>query len=542
MGNLNDATAVVFCDSPVATLLSALESPDVGHPTALLQRWINSAEAILSAWRTNRSRVFLLDWQDALSQPDKLNQWVQNILPCADPLEASASAKKALPGLHVMAACLVRESPQAVRIWTEIQAACQPFGDNIGESEFASIADRIADTLQEISKFRVEHEKLRNALRVAEGYLEQKTREHASECGQLARALSVAEAGLESTREHSLRTHEMLLTEIQSAHMESERFFEEWKTLEAATDFHHLQIGATSRGAEKIAPPHSQLDFSFQSLELFGRRWNQMNARLVEHDGHAGLALFDSPCEKSRPLFHWSPSGQENGVDYMLFVPNDRHATERLVSAPASDLLLIRELTARILGHLSVHGESSGARWSTVARRLLQHIEEIPERLHYDSVGSRIAPASDGQPIEFTLTNISYRGAAAERLAWTWKPGPAGGEIVIPPSTAFHNLRINWPADGTPLALGLETADALAQTRAIWNRFLLRDRGFFNLLATAHSDFVFHLCEQHAHLKPRREELKTQATAFARNLCNLSNKVVGGPRKKKKFLPSLTIL
>ena len=337
----------------------------------------------------------------------------------------------------------------------------------------------------------------------------------------LASEREALSADLQKHKEQALQTQEMLLTEIHSAHIESEGFFEEWKTLEAATDFHRLQVGAVSRGEAKSSPTHSHLDFSFERLELFARRWPRLAVRLVEHNGHAGLAIFDSPAEKDRPLYHWKPIGEEGGTNYMLFVPTDKPALESLVALPTTDLVLLRCLTARVLGHLSVHGESPSGRWSAVARRLLQQFEEISERLHYDSITSSPPPGNSEKAIEFAATHLFFRGSVAESFRWTWKPGPRGGEILIQKSEAFPTLLFGWPLEEDVLRFGEETLEAQHHTLSVWSRLLERDRAFLRLLVAALPDCIHHLCEQHTDFKHAKPELTDQAQILRGKLAAL---------------------
>lgn len=339
-----------------------------------------------------------------------------------------------------------------------------------------------------------------------------------SRLSTLASESEALSADLQKQKEQALQTHEMLLTEIHSAHIESEGFFEEWKTLEASTDFHHLQVGAVSRGEAKSSPTHSHLDFSFERLELFTRRWPRLAVRLVEHNGHAGLAIFDSPADKDRPLYHWKPTGEEGGTDYMLFVPTDKPALDSLVALPATDLVLLRCLTVRVLGHLSVHGESPSGGWSAVARRLLEQIEEIPEHLHYDSINATPDPGHAGKSIEFAATHLFFRGSLAERFRWTWKPGPHGGEILIQKNEAFPTLLLGWPLEEDVLRMGEETPEARHHTRSVWNRLLERDRAFLRLLVGTLPDCIHHLCEQHPEQSKTKDDVTAQAHTFRQKL------------------------
>ena len=503
-----DLQFAVFCEPPAAFLASKAAEPGEISFEASLQAWCESAKSLLALWRKHRNRVHLLDWNECCAYPEEFRNWLQKTTDSRsewplDPQELGGGHLETLR--QVLCQQAVKEDRLALRLWQEIQAACQPLS-SVFQSE-PPLSGALLAALQSLDKVQAEHAWLHDE---RDGL----TTRHQS----LASEREALLADLQKQKEQALQTHEMLLTEIHSAHIESEGFFEEWKTLEAATDFHHLQVGSISREEAKSSPTHSHLDFSFERLELFTRRWPRLAVRLVEHNGHAGLAIFDSPAEKDRPLYHWKPTGEEGGTGYMLFVPTDKPALEALVALPATDLVLLRCLTARILGHLSVHGESPAGRWSAVARRLLEQIEEIPERLHYDSINATPTPGHAGKSTEFAATHLFFRSSLAERFRWTWNPGPHGGEILIQKNEAFPTLLLGWPLEEDVLRLDAETPEAWDHTLSVWNRFLERDRAFLRLLVGTLPDCIHHLCEQHPEQSKTKDDVTAQAHTFRRKL------------------------
>jgi len=609
-----DLQVAAFCEPPAAFLASKAAEPGEISFEASLQAWCESAKSLLALWRKHRNRVHLLDWNECCAYPEEFRNWLQKTTdsPCEWALNPQQLGGGHLETLRqVLCQQAVKEDRLALRLWQEIQAACQPLS-SVFQSE-PPLSGALLAALQSLDKVQAEHAwlhderddlttrhqslaserealladlqkqkeqalqthemlltEVQKAFKESEGFfaeleatrteveslkadLESSRSEAqaahstlfaeseelsarlastvverddlASEKSALDSRLSTLtserealSADLQTQKEQALQTHEMLLTEIHSAHIESEGFFEEWKTLEAATDFHHLQVGAVSRGEAKSSPTHSHLDFSFERLELFTRRWPRLAVRLVEHNGHAGLAIFDSPADKDRPLYHWKPTGEEGGTGYMLFVPTDTPVLESLVALPATDLVLIRCLTARILGHISVHGESPAGRWSAVARRLLEQIEEIPERLHYDSINATPDPGHAGKSIEFAATHLFFRGSLAERFRWTWKPGTHGGEILIQKNEAFPSLLLGWPLEEDVLRLGEETPEARDHTLSVWNRLLERDRSFLRLLVGTLPDCIHHLCEQHPEQSKTKDDVTAQAHTFRKKL------------------------
>ena len=606
-----DLQVAAFCESPAAFLAAKAAEPGETSFEDALQAWCESAEVLLAFWRKHRNCVHLLDWNECCAFPGEFRNWLQNATDlrgewALDPQELGYGHIETLR--QVVCQQVVKEERFALRLWREIQAACQPLS-SVFQSE-PPLSGALLATLRSLDKVQAEQAWLHDERSTLNSRISTLTAERndltirhqalASEKSALASRLSTHNAErealladlqkqkeqalqtqemllcdiqkafeesesfftqmeasraevedlksvLELTRtefqathtsllierdtltselvkqkEEATQTNKMLLTAIQSAHLESEKFYEEWKTLEAATNFHPLKVCAVSRGNEIISPPHCHLDFSFERLELFDRRWPRLAVRLVEHNGHAGLVVFDTPTEKNRPLFHWNPTGQENGIAYMLFVPTDKPALDRLVALPTTDLILLRCIIAKILGHLSVRGTPPRVLWPSVARRLLQQIEEIPERLHYDSIVATPAFGATGKAIDFTANLLFFRGDVIERFRWTWIPRSRGGEIVLKKDMGAATLTLGWPQDRDTMCLGAENSEAINRTRIVWNQFLQRDRTFLRLIVAALPDFIFHFCEQHPTSDREQKDLLRQAQTLRRRLDKLS--------------------
>jgi hypothetical protein len=404
----------------------------------------------------------------------------------------------------------------------EIQNAHKESEDFFEQLEIAR-ADAEA-TRQELASVRAAHDADRQELARTAGSLQQteaSKQEAESHQRVLQDELSALQAESQSLKESTLRNHEMLLQEIQNAHKESESFFEQWKSLEASVQPHYLVAERILRGGEKHHPPHSHLDYVFESASLFERHWRRLPVRLVEHHGNAGLAIFNPYGNGTNPLYHWKPDGQESGLDFMLFVPSDKNATDKLVGVPASDLLLVRDATVKILGHLSVHEGPEAERWEPIARRLLQEIEEIPERLHYDSVAGFVNGEVKRPSIRFNAANLYFRGNCARAFIIDWTPATSGGTIRLEPNKANTPLLLSSASE---VVVGFDSNEEEESVRKLWRSLTERDRTFLLLLAKAIPDFVFHLCEQHPDQKANKERLTKQARKLYRRLRNLDQR------------------
>jgi chemotaxis protein histidine kinase CheA len=583
--------AVVFCEAPAHVIASEAEKSKEGQAVeTALQHWSKSAEIILSQWRKNRTRFHLLNWDECQAYPEEFSQWVHTLsgISALNDHYPVLDRKKTSLALRVVAEEIVRKDRTAARLWSEIEAACQPIAKGVAMEDlrpdaFQALAELIQfksadkDRLeQELASVRTElesqkesalktHEmllqELQNAFKESEDFFEQletsqneyeqakqsmsdfatqleqskgevirltalhQEAEQArnivfQEKSDFEQELETTRTELESQKESALKTHEMLLQELQNAFKESEDFFEQWKSHEAATIPGHLIVGPCIRGTEHLQPPHCHHDFTFESVTLFERHWRRLPVRLVEHNGNAGLAIFNPFGNGSDPLYRWEPQGQEGGIDFMLFVPADKASRDRLVAAPASDLLLIRELTARILGHLSVHGETGTERWIPVARRLLQQIDEIPERLHYDDVKTSSSGTRQDTSIRFTLSNLYFRGVCARSYAISWKPGSQGGSLTLEQPDFDHTIlasSVGIGSDGavTSLAISFDSAEETQKASAAWRRLTRRDQDFIRVLVRELPNLIYHLCEQNTDLRPRKRTLIRKARTLS---------------------------
>jgi len=555
-----DARIAAFWESPLDAIVNGMRSGGPGTCAQTLDQWVGQTSSLLALWRRDRQRLLLLSCEECLAAPaaavDRLSAFVGSPLlvehgavPASIPLSSPA---------RLLAEATVKRHREAFRVWQELSAASQPLspdgphavsdpaaalGDALRLEEAARNEAKLCAEMEAVQATHAEHcemllQEVRNAHGEAEDFFEQLTQARADaeavnrqldqsrtlllEAEQAKHALeaerdeakhriSQLHAELGTLGQSALDTQENLLQEIQNAHRESEDFFEQWKSLEAATLPEHFVAGRIVRGGEKHQPPHNHIDYTFDGGTLFERHWPQLRVRLVEHGGNAGIVIFATAGTPTHPLYHWEPDGKENGADYMLFVPRDKRSTAKLVGLPASDLILVRSLAAKMLGHLCVHGGDSGERWSGVARRLLQEIDEIPERLHYDSVTGHAERKDGKEGIRFTAVKLTYRGDCAPSYGLHWSPGPHGGKLRAGPDATDARM---LPSCGGEAAVGFESNEDTSSLEKLWPLLTARDRTFLLLLTKALPDFVYHLCQQQPDHRPDKERLTKQAKAL----------------------------
>jgi hypothetical protein len=128
---------------------------------------------------------------------------------------------------------------------------------------------------------------------------------------------------------------------------------------------------------------HQHVNYSFHGITHLGRQFSRIDARIVEHRGNPGFAIFE-PVAKERPFYNWEKHGEENSGGYMLIIPAENKGADWLVRATTNDLLLFRDLVAII--HQQIMFQAPDGKWNQVCTDLLRSLIFLPERLHYDDV------------------------------------------------------------------------------------------------------------------------------------------------------------
>ena len=323
--------------------------------------------------------------------------------------------------------------------------------------------------------------------------------------------------------EKALGIHEMLLVEIHNAHKESEDFYERWKKAETLHGQLSLTAGAVVRGNIHEDADHRHFEFALKDAELFGRQWPRLDFRLLVHRGNAGIALFLPPNSPAAPLYAWEPAGTENGVPYVLFVPSDAKAKRALVAATTHDLLLLKDAVSLIAADLRYQGAPSNSKtdWALTASRFLAELDDIPERLHYDAVQTKVDPsAAGGVKLHFNVVRAFFRGTLHPSLEFAWTPSAAGGGTLILNQTSENPPALHhWPLapDGAlaaELRIDFGNASSLKAKRKLWSHFSSAEKAFLRILIAEIPNLVFHLLRQHPKEALDKELLNRHARAM----------------------------
>jgi hypothetical protein len=454
------------------------------------------------------------------------------------PLPGTLSAAQARDGLvHVLS--LKRDLAHAQ---TEVAANRENSAQKIEEASriHEMLLLEIHDAHKESESFFEQLTQARETSKLSESQLENlraelaSTQAHAAAlAGELESAKhrsSTLESEVTAARENAAQKleeasgiHEMLLLEIHNAHKESEDFFERWKKAETLHSQLALKASRLQRGPIHDYSEHRHFQFSLYDAELFGRSWPRLDFRLLLHRGNAGIALFLPAHAPTPPLYSWEPAGKENGVPYVLFIPSDSKAKRALVATTTHDLLLLKDAITLLAADFRFQGVPTHSKtdWPLAAARLLEELQDLPERLHYDAVHTRLEKtAQGGLSLHFSVAQAFFRGTLHPALDFSWNPSSkAGGSLTLQRTEGNPPPLLHWPlgADGSPApqwSLDLGNAPSLKAKRKLWSRYSSNEKAFLAVLIAEIPNFVFHLHQQHPKESLDRESLNRQARSM----------------------------
>ncbi len=237
-----------------------------------------------------------------------------------------------------------------------------------------------------------------------------------------------------------------------------------------------VTLRALEAGPERDQPPHCEIGFVLHDVQAPDRTHPRVLCRLVEHHGRAGLALLQAPGGEP-PLRAWAPSGQEDGRDFVLLIPQDDDGRRRLESLGTSDRLFVEAIAARLEAALA-GDRLRGPRWRPVALQLREQLWREPPRWRYDRLEVR---AVDGGHL-LAFREVLCGGFRAHGVELMWRPGHGGAAALMWPADATDPPLLSaWPRgdDGRLLPacpLPLDTGGPRAERRARWRALPPADR------------------------------------------------------------------
>ena len=537
---------LAFYEAPAHMLARRLDVEAPADPDQILAVWEAATAKILAALRRHRNRVYLLNAEECTKAPSAFAHWLQKNL--GTPVNAGAhhGASPVDPLLLGLAETLCSANPKLAPLVQECEASFHPLvlddqpipAEPVSEIAREALAAalllkrnwiqsqaELAESRQKSSRELVNAQQCSKAL---EGELADTRQKSALELVGAQQRSKALEGELADTRQKAAQElekahgiHEMLLLEIHNAHKESEDFFERWKKAETLHGQLSLTAGALLRGSIHEDADHRHFEFTLKDAELFGRQWPRLDFRLLVHRGNAGIALFRPPDLPTAPLYAWEPAGTENGVPYVLFVPSD--AKRALVAATTHDLLLLKDAVSLLAADLRYQGAPGNSKtdWALTASRFLAELDDIPERLHYDAVQTKVDPsAAGGLTLHFNVVRALFRGTLHPSLEFAWAPSAAGGGTLILNRTSENPPALHhWPLapDGAlaaELRIDFGNASSLKAKRKLWSHFSSAEKAFLRILIAEIPNLVFHLLRQHPKEALDKELLNRHARAM----------------------------
>lgn len=493
---LSDARLAVTADTiataiPNAEFLALITSPreliartlGKSDPDLLLETWIASARCVLTLAHRFRSRVRVLLAQDCLDYPREFEAFLRGEIGVA--AASPHPVQKKIPALEqALAQLIVAKHQEAKRLDAELFAASHPLGDNVSGMHQEQI--NLGEATAELSSLR------------------------------------------SSPALHDLTTeNELLLKQLHQVQEELEHYFLEARRLENSAKKHDSEAsaiweyGSLTLGEAHHEPPHRHLNFALDEAGSGDRIFGNIRLRLLEHHGRPGILLFQSQGDQPAILHHWQQSGEEEGTPYMIVIPQDKAGADFLLASTTSDLLLIRGILRLLRAQLGNDPANNlpHASWKRLTGRLLEQIDDLPERLHYDAVNCKLTPREKSWDCKFAVSNAWFHGYGVAEISANWSSTNYAA-ITLSYSGNEAPLTV-WPADANrvpdremliDLSSSRSRKDMAIQSAAMTRR----DRALLCNLISELPNFLVHLSIQHPDAGLDLGKLQKQARNFAR--------------------------
>jgi hypothetical protein len=205
----------------------------------------------------------------------------------------------------------------------------------------------------------------------------------------------------------------------------------------------------------------------------------------------------------------------------MIVIPQDKAGADFLLAATTSDLLLIRGILRLLRAQLGNDPANNlpHAFWSGLAGRLLEQIDDLPERLHYDAVNCKLTPREKSWDCKFAVSNAWFHGYGVAEISANWSSTNYAA-ITLSYSGNQAPLTV-WPADanGVPdreMLIDLSSSNSRKDMATQSAAMTRRDRALLYNLISELPNFLVHLSIQHPDAGLDLGKLQKQARNFAR--------------------------
>jgi phage shock protein A len=467
------AQFVLLVDSPVQAIANAVTSGS--SLEAALGQWREGAQQLLRQAQRRPGHCLFLYVPEAWTAPTALHGALTQFNAGRSVAAAEWPARPECdPVMVALIDAAVSADAGVQRLFAELHASCVILSDALARSQ-----TDISDLSAAIEQYRLlQAGRKADAERIES--LDRAVGRHAQELEDAARHHAHSLEQVQVLLDASQQEVELLRLQLHQAQDELDAAYERLSSASSATPDSVVDAHAESMRLldSSEVSPHRHLHVGLQNLRIGSRRWPSLELRLLDHHGRPGLALF-ATGGNPEVVSAWRTSGQENGREYMLIVPDDDAGRWLLAGLGTSDWRTVSGCAAVLVSQLQRTEGDLAARWSTVASRLQAQIDQMVPRFRYDAADAQVeSPDLDSLSIRFADASFGTRSLGAVTLRWR----PASGDLrwLAQEGAAVVPLA-SWPADEEgllrhelPLPVGrLVPAGA---KREWWSRLPASDR------------------------------------------------------------------
>jgi hypothetical protein len=131
-----------------------------------------------------------------------------------------------------------------------------------------------------------------------------------------------------------------------------------------------IEYQSMTRGISHEISDHQHINYRFDQVRLGEKEWDILNVRIVEHHGKPGILIFENPMRELKPLEKWIPSGSEGGLEFMLFIPDDKNGRKSLKKITKTDLILLTELSLMMYLENTQKEHDGNPKWISISEKL----------------------------------------------------------------------------------------------------------------------------------------------------------------------------
>jgi hypothetical protein len=467
---LPEARFLIWVEHPACSLARWLATSSDGDPVRALALLESAAQNVMRLLHRYPSRCLAVYTDEASIRPvalvDRLRDWLGLDLAVAN----LAAATAADPLCLALAEQLVALHPRLQREFERLYASCVPLLDGgdaprgprlvdaaaavVAHRELVRRADSCAALEQQLRASGEAGQRIEAALSAELQQTREEQRTALLKSMEAEQALAAAQQEGDALRDENrqqAQEGELLLVHLHEVQEELEHYYLACRDLEARgrdamPECAATRIDRVEVGVERDTPPHRELSVILHGVQAADRTLAQLDVRLVEHHERPGVALF-AGLDGAQPLMAWSPSGHEDGREYVLLVPTDEASRRTLQCTGTSDWRFIQGVVMHSTRALAERDDAP-LRWRIAARRLQRQLADLPPRLRFDGVQAA-AEAGSSRSLLVTFVNACFGDRQLGELRLRWHVDTARVELLAPSAADSSPCLGAWPVDNT---------------------------------------------------------------------------------------------